>query len=105
MAAMEALAGLDGRDDHLGWTEQHRVDGVEIALEALEDLRKGLAVIAGALARQSLRELARLARRTGDEQMHAASVDDRVVGAAHRGDQIRMRRGKRRGAESLHNAL
>src|SRR5262252_8798094 len=82
---MEALAGLDGRNYHLGRTEQHRVDGVEIALEALEDLRKGLAVIAGALARQSLRELARLARRTGDE--------------------IRMRRRKRRGTESLHDSL
>src|SRR5512133_2715302 len=51
VAAMEALAGLDGRNYHLGRTEQHRVNGVEVALETLEDLRKGLAVIAGAFAR------------------------------------------------------
>ena len=58
LAAMEAFAGLDRRDDHLGRAEQHRVDRVEVALEALEDLGEGLAVVARAIARQRLRQLA-----------------------------------------------
>src|SRR5262245_60239841 len=34
--AVEAFATVDGGDDHLGRAEQHGIDGVEVALEALE---------------------------------------------------------------------
>src|SRR5262245_5290207 len=103
--AVEAFATLDGGHDHLGRAEQHWIDGVEVALEALENLGKGSAVIARALTRQRLRELARVARRASNEEMDPPGIDDGVVGATHRGDEIGMRRRERRRAEALDQAL
>ena len=55
-AGVKTLAAVDRGDDDLGRTEQHRVDGVEIALEALEDLGERRAVVARRAARQRLGE-------------------------------------------------
>src|SRR5262245_50099541 len=105
MPAVEAFAAVDGGDDHLGRAEQHGIDGVEVALEALENLGKRPAVIARALARQRLGEVARVARRTGNEEMDPPGIDDGIVGAAHRSDEIGMRRREWCRAEALDQAL
>ena len=90
--AWKAFAGFERGDGDLCRTEQHRIDGVEVAFERLEDLRERPAVVARALAGKPFGERARLLRRPGDEQMHLAAENDGVVGAAHGGDEIRMRR-------------
>src|SRR4029450_8606412 len=54
MAGVEALAGFERRDRHLARTKQHWIDGVEIAFEAREDFREGLAIVARARALQLL---------------------------------------------------
>ena len=80
------------------------IDGVEVALEALEDLGERPAVVARGRARQRLREVARVvvdrARRGGP-----AAIDDGVVGAAHRGARVGVRRRQRRRAEAVRPAL
>ena len=45
-AGVKALPAFDRGDDDLGRAEQHRIDGVEIALEALENLGERSAEIA-----------------------------------------------------------
>ena len=45
---------VERRDDDLRRAEQHRIDGVEVALDALEDLGERPAVVARAFARQLL---------------------------------------------------
>src|SRR5262249_30927642 len=47
---VEALAGFERGDDDRGRREQHRIDGVEILIEARENFREWAAVIAGAPA-------------------------------------------------------
>src|SRR5690242_5668075 len=95
-AGLEAFAGVECRHDHLRRAEQQRIDGVEVALEALEDLGERTSVVARAFARQLLGELARGRRGAGHHQMGAPRIDDGVVGTAHRGDEVRMRRRERR---------
>src|SRR5262245_4336326 len=51
VSGVEALAGFERRDRYLARTKQHWIDGVEIAFEALEDFREGLAIIARTCAR------------------------------------------------------
>ena len=81
---------IDRGDDDLGRTEQHGVDRVEIAVEALENLGERGAEIARGATWERLGQGLRVGGRTGDEELRTAAVDDRVVGAAHRGDEIGM---------------
>src|SRR5262249_50465940 len=48
----KGLAAVERRDRDLRRAEQHPVDGIEIALGALENLRKRSAIVARAFARQ-----------------------------------------------------
>src|SRR5438270_6202816 len=99
----ERLAALQRCYDRHRRTEQHRIDLVEVALIEAKYLGKRPAVIPGPYARQILGKLARPRRRTIDEKLHLPAIDDRVVGAAHRGDEIGMRRRQRRRAEAVDN--
>ena len=86
----EGFARLDGRDDHFGRAEEMRVDRVEVALERLEDLRKGLSVVARPAAWQLLGEVPRSSRTAANEQLHQPAIDDRVVRPSHRLQEIGM---------------
>src|ERR1700722_14527501 len=104
-ACVKAFSAFDRGDYDLGRAEQHRVDGVEIALEALENLGKRSAEIARRPTGKRVREPLRLRGRPGDIELRASAVDDRVVGAAHRGDKVRMRGAQRRGAHAIDDAI
>src|SRR5580658_8603615 len=96
---------VDRGDDDLGRTEQHGVDGVEIALEAVEDLGERGAEIARGATGKRLGEGLRVRGRTGDEELRTATVNDRVVGAAHRGDEIGMWGAEGRGPHAVDDSL
>src|SRR5215468_7484649 len=53
------------------------------------------------LARQLLGKLPRLAGRTGYKQMNLSAIDDGIVGAPHRGNEIGMWRTQRRRTHSV----
>src|ERR1700758_1260249 len=40
VSGLEAVAGLQGRNDNLCGTKQHRIDRVEVAVDRLENLRE-----------------------------------------------------------------
>src|SRR5579863_6293485 len=80
-AAAKALAVLDRGHDDLGRAEQHAVDGVEIAAEAPENLRERSAEIARCATGKRLGQGLRVGGRSGDEELRASAVNDRVVGA------------------------
>ena len=61
-AGAKTLAGVDRRHDRLGRAEQHRVDGVEVALERPESFGEGPAIVARAGGRQRLGQRLRLVR-------------------------------------------
>ena len=88
-ACVKTLSAFDRRDDDLGWAEQHGIDGVEIAFEAPENLGKRSAEIARPATGKGLSETLRILGRPGDIELRASAVDDRVVGAPHRGDESR----------------
>src|ERR1700691_1712448 len=96
-AGPKTLSALDRRDDDLGRAEKHGIDGVEIAFEPFESLSKRRSEIARLAAGKRLREMLRILRETGDIELGASAVDDRVVGAAHRTDKVGMRRTEWRG--------
>jgi hypothetical protein len=75
-----------------GRAEQGRVDFIEIAFIGFEDLREGAAIIARCRARQSRCEFFSFAGWPRYEKMRLSAINDRVVRAAHRGHEIRMRR-------------
>src|SRR5579863_828158 len=102
-AGAESLAAFERGDKSDRRTEQHRVDLVEILIEGFEDFSEGAAIVARIGARQGVGEFARRGGRAGDEKMRNAAVDDRVVGAAHGGNEIRMRRRERRAGDAVEN--
>src|SRR5208282_1059100 len=102
---VKTCPAIDRGDDDLGRTEQHGVDGVEVAVEAVENLRERGAEIARGATGKRLGEGLRVGGRTGDEELRTAAVDDRVVGAAHRGDEIGMWGAEGRGAHAVDDAL
>src|SRR5262249_16182636 len=104
-AVMKALTAFDRRNGYLSRAEQHRIDRIEIALEALEDLRERLAIVARCRAGQPLGESPRIARCAGDKQVRTTCVDDRMIGSSHGGDQIGVRRRQGRRAYALNNTL
>ena len=55
-------------------------------------------------ARQLIGKCAGLPGRTAHEQLHPAGKDDGVIGAAHGGHEIRMRRGERGRPDAVENA-
>ena len=61
-ARVKTRPAFDRGDDDLGRAEQHRVDGVEIALEALENLGERGAEIARGAAGKRLGESLRVRR-------------------------------------------
>src|SRR5260370_19348990 len=83
---VKTLAAFDRRDDDLGRAEQHRIDGVEIALEAPENLGKRSAEITRPATGEGLRETLRILSRPGNKELHASPIDDRVVRPPHHGD-------------------
>ena len=82
-----------------------RIDGVEVAFETLEDLGERRAEIARRATGKRLRETLRILGRPRDIELRASAVDDRIVGAAHRGDKVWMRWAERRGAHPIDDAL
>src|SRR5208282_1692153 len=88
---------IDRGDDDLGRTEQHGVDGIEIAPEAVENLGERGAEIARGATWERLGKGLRVRGRTGDEELRAPAVDDRIVGAAHRGYKVGVRGAEGRG--------
>src|ERR1700679_4278283 len=104
-ACAKTLSAFDRGDDDLSRTEQHGINGVEITLEALENLGKGSAEIARCATGKRLRETLRILGRPGDIELRASAVDDRIVGAAHRTDKVGMRWTERRGAHAIDDAL
>src|ERR1700749_4413505 len=82
----KTLSVFDRRDDDLGGAEEHGINGVEITLEALENLGKRGAEIARRAAGKRLREILRILGRPGDIELRASAIDDRVIGATHRAD-------------------
>src|SRR3984957_12640571 len=75
-ACVKTLSAFDRRDDDLGRAEQHRVNGVEIAVEAPENLGKRSAEIARRAAGKRFREPLRILGRPGDIELCASAVDD-----------------------------
>src|SRR5271154_6502083 len=104
-ACAKILSAFDRGDDDLSRAEQHRVNGVEITLEALENLGKRGTEIARCATGKRLRETLRILGRPGDIELRASAVDDRIVGAAHRADKVRMRWTERRGAHAIDDTL
>ena len=101
----ESLACLDRRHDRLGGREQARVDLVEVALIRFENFRERPTVVARVGARQLFgQRLGRLGR-AAHEEMSAAGIDDRVIGAAHGRDEIGMRRRQRRRGDAVDDML
>src|ERR1700722_16184800 len=104
-AGVKTLAAFDRHDDDLGRAEQHRIDRVEVALEAPENLGKRSAEITRPATGEGLRETLRILGRPGDSEAGPPPKDDPVVGATHCGDEIGMWRTERRGAHAVDNAL
>src|ERR1700689_3563499 len=80
----KTLSAFDRCDDDLSGAEEHGVNGVEITLEALENLGERGAEIARCATGKRLRETLSILGRPGDIELRASAVDDRVVRAAHR---------------------
>ena len=89
---VKAFARSNRGNDDLRGAEQHGIDRVKIALELPKYFRERPAVIARSDAWQSFRQALCVGRRPVDEKMHAAGIDDCVVRAPHRRDEIGMRR-------------
>src|ERR1700722_20880701 len=75
----KTLSVFDRGDDDLSGAEEHGVNGVEIPLEALENLGKRGAEIARCATGKRLRETLRILGRPGDIELRASAVDDRIV--------------------------
>src|ERR1700750_3163744 len=104
-AGVKTLSALDRGHDDLSRAEQHGIDGVKIALEALEDVSERRAKIARSAAGKRLREILCILGRPRDKELRAPTVNDRVVGATHCGDKVGMRGTERRGAHPIDDAL
>src|SRR5262245_59887261 len=104
-AGPEALAAVHGGDDDLRRTEQHGIDGIEIAIETAEDLREWPSMITGIVGGKLLGERFGILGRSGDEQPHPSAIDDGVVGAAERLQEIGMGRRKGSGGHAVGDAL
>src|SRR3984885_2169157 len=103
-ACAKTLSAFDRGDDDLSGAEEHGVNGVEIALEALENLGEWSAEIARSAAGKRLSETLRILGRPRDIELRASAVDDRIIGAAHSGDKVGMRWTERRGAHAVDDA-
>src|SRR6202034_1224646 len=104
-ARAKTLSAFDRGDDDLSGAEEHGVNGVEITVEALENLGKRGAEIARCATGKRLRETLRILGRPGDIELRASAIDDRIVRAAHRADKVGMRWTERRGAHAIDDAL
>ena len=94
---MPGAAAVEVADPHLGRCEQRGVDLVEVEAGGAEDVGERGAVVARIARRQLLRERARRRITAAHAQVHAAAVQDGVVGAAHRLHAVGAGRGQRRG--------
>src|ERR1700722_16995093 len=101
----KTLSVFDRGDDDLSGAEEHGVNGVEIALEALENLGEWGAEIARSVAGERLSKILRILGRPRDIELRASAVNDRVVSAAHSGDKVGMRWTERRGAHAIDDAF
>src|SRR6185312_3338093 len=61
-SGLEALAGLQRRDDNLCGAEEHRIDRVEVAVDRLENFRERTPIVARRSARKLVGQRAGLAR-------------------------------------------
>src|SRR5262249_10753590 len=105
MPGVEILTGIERGDGHLPRTKQHRIDRVEVAFEPLEDIRKRLAIVARARARQFLGQRTCIGGGANYHQMNAPGVNNSVVGAPHRSHHVRMWRREGRGRHAFDNAV
>src|ERR1700677_2185199 len=85
LTGMKTFAGLERGYDHLGWTEQQRINRIKIAFELSEQLRKRPPEVARSRAGQTFGQALCFHRRSSDVKMHSARINDGVVGATHRG--------------------
>ena len=97
----KTLTIFDRCDDDLSRAEQHGVNGVKVALEALENLGEWSAEIARRATGKRLSKTLRILGRPGDIELRASAVNDRIVRAAHSGDKVGMGWTERRGAHAI----
>src|ERR1700722_19657940 len=100
----KAFPRFDRCDDDLSGAEEHGVNGVELALEALENHGEWGAEIARSAAGKRLSETLRILGRPRDIELRASAVDDRIIGAAHSGDKVGMRWTEGRSAHAVDDA-
>src|SRR5271170_3111364 len=81
LASVKAFAGFQRCHGNFCRTEQHRIDGVEVALDPLEDFREWAAIVGRGLAGKLFGKRARLARGAGHEELDLSAEDDRIVGS------------------------
>src|SRR5689334_6837663 len=94
-------AAAHGAHVYAGRWEQYQVYPADVAPAVLQDARERLAVVARRAAGQPFGEVARRVVARFHEELHVASEEDRVVGSAHAGDEIRRRRRKWRDAGTV----
>src|ERR1700722_1798438 len=97
----KTLTIFDRCDDDLSRAEQHGVNGVKVALEALENLGEWSAEIARRATGKRLSKTLCILGRPGDIELRASAVNDRIVRAAHSGDKVGMGWTERRGAHAI----
>src|SRR5271170_6401709 len=104
-AAAKTLSALDRGNDDLGRTKQHGIDGVEITLEALEDLSERSAEIARRATGKRLSKALRVLGRPSHVELRAPAVNDCIVRASHGDDEIGVWGAEGRGAHPIDYAL
>src|SRR6516162_629154 len=102
---MKAFAGFQRGDCDLGRAEQHRIDGVKVAFDLFENLRKWPAIVARGPARKLFCEFVRFARRSGHVELDASPKNDGVVRSTHSFDEIGIRRTERCRPHAVDDAI